>query len=148
MLDQPQKQQLVSAPCSRPSLMGRALQGNMSACIYLWSCSICPDLLGQRVGGGGGIQRENYMKKRQVLGVRCGGGGAVDQGGFSACQAPFVFLRGEEGSCAAVTTLSTWVLQKDAQMFKTVAAHTHRASTHLSPPHTHTHKRLVRTLPT
>lgn len=61
----------------------------------------------------------NERKKRQVWGV-----GAVDQGGFTACQAPFVFWGGKEGSGAAVAILCTWVLQKDAQMFNTQRTHT------------------------
>lgn len=78
------------------------------------------------------------MRKRQVFEgdvhvcfCVCVSGGlcGADQGGFSACQAPFVSLRSKEGSSAAVTTLPTWVLQKDAQMFKNAAVH----ASHLRP---------------
>lgn len=103
------------------------------------TCSICKDLWGRRIGGVGGAQRREWdEEKRGCSGEAQGGGGVVDQGGFSARQAPSVYLRGEKGSAAAVTTPTTWVLQKDAQMFKTAAVGTsyvHPISVQNTAPH-------------
>lgn len=74
-------------------------------------------------------------KRRQASGLMYWGGGAVDEEGFSTCQAPLISLKDKEWSSAAVATLSTWALQKDAQMFHTVA-HTCPIY-HPTPQHTH-----------
>lgn len=100
-------------------------------CWHLSTCGASPDLAGSKQRWKTGFQGVRYG-----VGRRC-----VDQGGFSACQAPFVFPRGKEGSGASVATLSTWVLQKDAQMFSTAPySRTHHPQPHQSPPRTHSHE--------
>ena len=140
MLDQPSKQQLESSLPSWPLLMVKAPWGNVSALIYRWSWSICPNLPGSE-----GwwcwwhITHKGQGWKTSIEGEVQSGRCCRSRGDFLLVKLPSSFQKARREAVQLSLLYPPGYFKKTPRCSTLCHTHTH---TH-TRTHTHTHTHII-----